>query len=138
MNQIVVDASVAVKWLVPEEHSSKALKFLESGQRLLAPDFLWIEIGNILWKKSRRKEIAPENVPTVLGNFLSMPVFVSESKKLLPSALDWAQESSISVYDALYIALAIDQDCSFVTADRKLYDALFKLVNHQVIWIGKS
>ena len=48
MRQIVVDASVAVKWLIPESCSSKAMEILESDRRLLAPDLIWTEIGNML------------------------------------------------------------------------------------------
>ena len=53
----VVDASVAVKWLVNEQASEAAHRLLNSEERLVAPDFIVVEVGNVLWKKLRRGEL---------------------------------------------------------------------------------
>ncbi|MBI4482062.1 MAG: type II toxin-antitoxin system VapC family toxin [Acidobacteria bacterium] len=51
MKRFVVDASVAMKWFVPEAHQDAALRLLDDSCELLAPDFMAAEFGNILWKK---------------------------------------------------------------------------------------
>ena len=48
--RLVVDASIAVKWYVPEANSTQAAAILESGAELLAPDLLVAEVGKVLWK----------------------------------------------------------------------------------------
>lgn len=53
MKAIVVDASVAIKWFIPEIHATAAGRLLEKNLKLLAPDLIFAEIGNILWKKCR-------------------------------------------------------------------------------------
>ncbi|HVG07663.1 MAG TPA: type II toxin-antitoxin system VapC family toxin, partial [Thermoanaerobaculia bacterium] len=66
MTRIVVDASVAIKWFLPEQHSLQALRLLEGGRELVAPDLIWAEIGNVLWKRWRQGELADENARTIL------------------------------------------------------------------------
>ena len=53
----VIDASVAVKWFVPEVHSEHALRLLRKKFALLAPELIQAEFGNILWKKCRAGEL---------------------------------------------------------------------------------
>jgi hypothetical protein len=57
---LAVDASVAVKWLLPEVHSDAALRILEHHRPLLVPDLLFAEVGNVLWKRVRRREATIE------------------------------------------------------------------------------
>jgi predicted nucleic acid-binding protein len=58
VSDFVVDASVAVKWFVPEIYDAQALRLLSGSHQLVAPDLLYVEAGNILWKKgaARRDE----------------------------------------------------------------------------------
>jgi len=51
---LVVDASVAVKWFLPEPDAEPAVALLRAGHRLIAPDLLWIEVASVLWKVVRR------------------------------------------------------------------------------------
>jgi predicted nucleic acid-binding protein len=51
---VVVDASVAIKWYLPEIHSEDALRLIDEERELLVPDLVWSEVGNILWKKWQR------------------------------------------------------------------------------------
>ena len=57
MSKVVVDASVAAKWLVTESLSDKALALLGGPDDLISPDLLLPEVGNILWKKARAGDL---------------------------------------------------------------------------------
>lgn len=57
---IVVDASVAVKWFVEEEGHQFALSLLEQHLVIIAPDLIFSETTNVLWKKLRRGEVTRE------------------------------------------------------------------------------
>ncbi len=124
MSCYVVDASVAAKWYVPEIESEGALRFLDGNHELLGPELLLPELGNILWKKVRRGELTPREAREVLRAFLSAPVAIQSSEILLEPAFDLAIGLRRTVYDSLYLALALLQGCRMVTADRPLYDAV--------------
>lgn len=123
MTRYVVDASVAIKWYVPEIHTGAALRLLGDGSRLLAPDLLLPEFGNILWKKVRRGEMDEEAARATLQAFSRVPMSVHPSSSLLEGAFDIAQTTGTTVYDSLYVALAAVEGCPLATADRKLFDA---------------
>jgi predicted nucleic acid-binding protein len=54
----VVDASLVVKWFVPEVHSEAARRWLEASHDYIAPDLVFPEAGNAIWKKIRRRELS--------------------------------------------------------------------------------
>ncbi len=56
--KLVVDASVAAKWLLTEALSPKAVGLVQPDNELVVPDLFWAEVGNILWKKVRAGELA--------------------------------------------------------------------------------
>ena len=62
ISRVVVDASVAIKWFVPEVHAETARCLLREGMTLLAPDLIWAEVANALWRKWREKELSAEAV----------------------------------------------------------------------------
>ena len=136
MSAIVIDASVAVKWFLPEIHAEAAGRVLKSRQRLLAPDLIWAEIGNTLWKKNLRHEITLKESHEILQDFLRFPLHICSSKALLNTAWSLAIQHNISVYDSLYLALAIGSDCCLITADRKFYESLRgKAIGKKVVWV---
>ena len=124
MSSYVVDASVAVKWYVPEVHADAALRVLEPGHELHAPDLLHAEVGNILWKKTRRGELLPAEARRIADALLAAPLLVHPAASLLEAALEIALRADRSVYDGIYVALAIALDVPLVTADRRLVHAL--------------
>lgn len=124
MTRLVVDASVVTKWLLPELHSSAARRVLTEDNELLAPDLLWAELGNVLWKRFRAGEIAVEEARDLLRDFKRFPVRTTPSILLISAALDIATRFNRTVYDSLYLALAMSSRCRLVTADRRLYDGL--------------
>lgn len=124
MTRFVVDASVAVKWFLPEEHAEAAQKLLEDGNDLLAPDLVRAEIGNVMWKRWRRGEISAEVANEVLRDLGRLPLRIETSEPLMVAAWVVSERFDRSFYDGLYVALAARVDCPLVTADRKLYNAL--------------
>jgi predicted nucleic acid-binding protein len=121
---IVVDASVALKWLLPEPGSPEALALLAGGSRLLAPALLPIEVVNVLWKRVRAKEIRAEKAAELMEWLLDAPLELRAAEDLLPAALQIAVRYDRTVYDSLYVALAVSERAVLVTCDLKLRDAL--------------
>lgn len=124
MTRCVVDASVAVKWLVQEEHSLAASRLLEPRYSRLAPDLLLPEMGNILWKMRRRGEIDRAAGLGLLQEILHLPVVLRPSQDYLEAAYEIAVQFDRTMYDGLYVALAVTQNCRLVTADKRLSRAL--------------
>lgn len=132
----VIDASVAAKWFIPEDHSELALRLLEGNEELYAPDLLYAEFGNILWKKQRRGELLREHAAKAIAGLHAVPLRVHPSKSLLDLALDIASTLDRSVYDSLYLSLAFAKDCALVTADRRLYNGLQgTALQARVMWV---
>jgi predicted nucleic acid-binding protein len=120
----VVDASVAVKWFMPEIHTDAALRLRNSPDELIAPDFYILEVANVIAVKIRRGDLDREEGTAMLESFRRAPIHVYDASALLQPAFDLANETRRSLYDCLYLALAIQVDGQVVTADRKLYDAI--------------
>lgn len=124
MTRIVVDASVAIKWFLPEPHSLQALRLLEGERELLAPDLIWAEVGNVLWKRWRQDELAEENARTILQDLRRIPLLIHPAEEIAEGAWSFASQFQRSFYDSLYLALASNQSCPMVTADRRLWNAV--------------
>ncbi len=124
MSSFVVDASVAVKWFVPEIHAEFADRLLTGDHDLHVPDLLFSEFGNILWKKVGRGEMTAEEARGILQALPVVPLSVHQSSPLLAAAFELALSVSRTVYDSLYLALAISLSCSLVTADERLFHAV--------------
>lgn len=128
---LVVDASVAAKWYVPEVLSEEAVRLLEAGVRgevrLIAPSLLLPELGNVLWRRHRRGDISRERVREAWAALEAAPLSFIEMGPLMPAALEVALACGCTVYDGLYVALAEarrDEDATLLTADRKLVTRL--------------
>lgn len=136
MKTIAVDASVAIKWFLPEIHYQSAVLLLKSKYEIIAPDLILAEFGNILWKKTNLKEITPQQAEDILKDFIRFPIQTVSSKFLLSSAYKLAYETSTTVYDCLYLVLAQSRECSLVTADKKFYESITKKRRQaKIIWI---
>lgn len=124
MIRCVVDASIAVKWFIPEPHAISANRLLYEDFELLAPDLIFPEFGNVLWKKWRRGEITAASAYGIMEDFSQMAMKRYNSQSFVGEAWRIAERFGRSFYDSLYIALAKAQGCPVVTADLKLYNAL--------------
>ncbi|MGH7893075.1 MAG: type II toxin-antitoxin system VapC family toxin [Candidatus Binatia bacterium] len=120
----VVDASVAVKWVVPESLSEHADRLLGSEDPLMAPDLLMIEAANALWKKARRAELSAAEAARALDVLTSSGIVVCQAQPLLGRALAMAQRLDHPVYDCVYLALAERERATLVTADERLLGRL--------------
>jgi len=122
--RFVVDASVAIKWFVPEIHADAARRLLREGMILLAPDLIWAELANALWRKWREKELAAEAVEGILTDFRRYPLRIHSGESLYDVAWPVAQGSGRTFYDSLYLALAMSNGCLLVTADLRFFNAI--------------
>jgi len=125
----VVDASVAVKWLIPEEYSEKAMKLLEAWVKqeleLNAPRLLRLEVTNALTKYAARGLLKVEQLVQGFQIFREIAITYSdEDWQLIEEALNASTTMDLSIYDAIYIVLAKKLNATLITADGKLVDKI--------------
>ncbi|MBI4844316.1 MAG: type II toxin-antitoxin system VapC family toxin [Nitrospirae bacterium] len=134
--EYVIDASVAIKWYLPEEHSIHAARLPHLAVSLHCPDLLFAETGNILWKYVLRSECTHGKAVTILKELQALSIKVWDTSQLAVEAFDIACRTKRSFYDSLYVALAVNKDCRLVTADLKLYNALKQTTfKKHILWI---
>ena len=126
MRPLVIDASVAVKWFLPENHSSEALlirdKFVDGECKLIAPDLMLSELANVLWK--RRESIDEATALDIIRDLLALGVGLVPSEQIIVRAYRLASGHNRTVYDSMYLALAESRNCDMVTADERLFHAV--------------
>ena len=119
MTTWVIDASVAIKWVVDESGTEQAL--LLRRHRLVAPDLLVPECANILWKKVRRGELSDAEAILAARLLQRAEIELEPTRGLLESAMKLAIALDHPAYDCIYLALAEALSCAMVTADERLY-----------------
>jgi predicted nucleic acid-binding protein len=137
----VVDASVAAKWILPasgETLTREALELLESyavGEvRFIVPDLFWAELANVLWKAVKQARLRASSAESGLHAMRDRNFPTISSHTLLVEAFAIATAFDRTVYDALYVALAVDSKSQLVTADERLANAL--AAHLPVRWLG--
>jgi predicted nucleic acid-binding protein len=141
VNAYVLDASVAAKWILPardENRIQESRTVLESymGGRLnlSVPDLFWPEIGNILWKANRLKRMTARGVEDGIVRLLDLNIRTLPSQPMLANAVSIAMSFDRTVYDSIYIAMAVMTGRPLLTADEKLANAL--AAYFPVRWLG--
>lgn len=124
MNPLIIDASVAIKWFLPEPYSTNAIRLITAGYELLAPDLIFSECGNVLWKKWLRSELEPAVIPAILGDLGRMNLHIVPTSTLVDEAARIAVTYRRSFYDSAYLAVAVMSNGRMVTGDEKLCNAL--------------
>lgn len=123
MTGYVVDASVAVKWLIAEPLSEESAKLLDLDVTLLAPDLLFAEAASALAAKHHRGELSAEQLTDAVDLLRTAPVGTPLSmRRLAASGARLARDLTHPVYDCFYLALAIHENYPVVTADTRFYD----------------
>ena len=136
---VVVDASVAIKWLVREEHTDEALAFLsalhDEDVTPAAPYLLPFEVANALHRKVLRDQLTVRDTARMISQLLSSQLELHQTAELHVRALELAtQLQQGAVYDAHYLALAEEFGCELWTADQRFHQAAEGAGN--VHWIG--
>jgi len=127
---VVIDASVVAKWLFAERDSDRAealLQEVEQGRlNFLAPEILPAEIGSALAKRVSRGLLERQEAEAEYRRFQDCSPALISNGILAALALRLALRQRHSIYDCLYLALAIEARCDFVTADEKLHRAFIR------------
>jgi predicted nucleic acid-binding protein len=120
----VVDASVVVKWFVPEVHSDRARRLLDAAHEYIAPDLLFAETANTIWKKIRRQELTVAEGRRLVADMSGIAVQTVSCRSLAEDAHALANATGRTVYDCMYVALAVRLNTRSITADDRLATAL--------------
>lgn len=120
----VVDASVALKWVLKEPDSGSARRLRDDFKRsvhdLLAPDTFVAEVGHALTRAERKGIIQPPMAEAFFGDILSTPPDFHPFVLLMPRAMELSSKMRIGVYDSLYIALCEREKSQVITADQRI------------------
>jgi predicted nucleic acid-binding protein len=126
----VVDASLVIKWFVPEIHSEAARRWLGASHDYVAPDLLFSETGNAVWKKVRRRELEDTEGRQLVMDLAQVAVETVATRSLLEDALALALTARITVYDAMYLTLAVRLETEVITGDDRFAD---KIAEHPLL-----
>ena len=118
MSALVIDASVAVKWVIEEAGTKEALAL--RSRALAAPDLLIAECANILWKKVRRNELSEREALFAGGLLARADIELMAMRPYLEAAVRIAVALDHPAYDCIYVALAEAEGLQFVTSDMSL------------------
>jgi len=118
VSDLVIDASVAIKWVIEEDGTKEALALRR--QALAAPDLLVAECANILWKKARRNELSEPEAAFAAGLLARADIELVAMRPYLEAATTIAVTLDHPANDCFYIALAEAEGLRLVTADRTL------------------
>ena len=124
MSRFVVDASVGVKWLLPEPGAADAARLQDPVHELHVPAFFDLEVANILWKAIRQARLTRAQADLRLTKLAGLAIPRHPDGPLITAAFDIADAANRTAYDSLYVALAVALGAELVTADDRLVNAL--------------
>lgn len=140
MVDLVVDSSVFIKWFLPEPLAAEARAIRAAAQTgaltLRAPDLIYAELGNIVWKKHTQQGLAATDAQAVIDAVRALPLIITPAAALLEDTYRLAVLHDRTVYDALYLALSVRETCPCVTADERLVNSV-RAALPQTIWLGR-
>lgn len=128
MEDLVIDSSVAVKWVIEEDDSDKAQLILDEYQdekiALQAPAIIHAEFGNIIWKKQIFQGLSVADAEAAIKKFQQLSFILTPTTALFDDAFKIAVKYRRTFYDSLFLSLSERENCQFVTSDEKLYNAV--------------
>ena len=135
---VVVDASVALKWVLREPDSDIAKTLLKQWKTektdVIAPGLFAYEITNILYRQVLTGKLSYEETRRLLKEIFSIGILLhfSQYEVISTRAMAFAHQFSLlATYDAHYLALAEHENCEYWTADTRLLKAL----NGRLPWV---
>jgi predicted nucleic acid-binding protein len=138
---LVVDANVAAKWFLPrkgETLTNEALdlfrQYAREDVRFIVPDLFWAELANVFWKAVRLGRFPKSLAEAALASLTDCEFPTVPSLILLDSAFQIATAFERTVYDSLYVTLAVQSKAQLVTADELLANSL--AAHFPVKWLG--
>lgn len=138
MEHAVADSGVIIKWFVDEPHQETARRIRDDFENetleLLAPDLIYAEFGNIVWKKQVFQGLPAADAQLTLAAFRGYELSITPASDLLDDAYRIAIAHHRTVYDSLYLALSLRAGCRFVTADEKFVNAVGAAFPN-VVWL---
>jgi len=138
---VVVDASVAAKWFLPEngealvDQAAALLDIYDRKQvQFVVPDLFYVEIASAIWKAVRVGRVSRAFGDQALVLLTQREFATVPSLKLLDKAFQIAADHGRTVYDCLYVALAVQTNSQLITADERLANSL--AARFPVKWLG--
>jgi predicted nucleic acid-binding protein len=123
VNTFVIDASIAVKWVVDEDGTREALT-LRQKAKVIAAELLVAECANSLWNKVQRNELLKEEALLAARLLQGVEIELRPMRSLFETATRISIEINHPAYDCVYLALAGVSKCQFVTADQRFLHKL--------------
>lgn len=141
MSLVVLDASVAVKWFLPEKVETltrEALALMDGCRKkeiqIIVPDLFWVEFASVLRKAIRRGNYSKDSADAALATMKDLDFPTVSSLELLEKAFEIAMTFERTVYDSIYVALAVQTQSQLITADEHLVNSL--AARFPVKWLG--
>jgi predicted nucleic acid-binding protein len=138
---VVLDASVAAKFVFPvtgEALVEQSIELFDSYRlgktNLLVPDLFWGEMGNVAWKGVRQLRWPRSVAEDAISRLQAENFPTASSRALITDAVSIALNYQQSVYDSLYVALAVATGSTMISADERLVSAL--AAHFPVKWLG--
>jgi len=141
LKQAVIDASVVLKWYLPDEKfGEKALgllnRFISDDLEIMAPSLLEYEVINGLVIAGRRSRIKEEKITFMVEGFLNLGIRLVHISAFHSQVVHYCKAYNRSAYDASYLAVAEGEGAALVTADEGLFNSVKKDLSW-VKWLGE-
>lgn len=120
----VIDASVAIKWFLPEKGAEQAGTLLKEIDQFMVPDLFFIEFDSILSKKVRKRELEITEAEEIYTVLRRLPFITTPYERHSKEIFFLSTRFPITQYDACYLTLAIEYNGIFYTADKRLLSGI--------------
>lgn len=120
MSDVVLDASIAAKWIFWESGSELAQRLLDEHYLFYVPDIFYVEMDAIIAKKFRKRELNSDEAYVKRAQVQRLALEKWSHLSLADVAFDISVTLTVTIYDAIYLALAVEKETVMWTADDRL------------------